>query len=109
MHLLLGVTVILLVTPFIIGQDGTGGDGPTGPQGVIGPEGPTGATGVTGPRGRTGSTGTRGPTGPTGAKGNRGPTGQTGATGIIKLHANKIHILDYLYFQYDTLKLFQCV
>ena len=55
--------------------------GPTGPQGLVGPPGPTGATGATGPAGPKGSTGANGPAGPAGAVGPAGPKGSTGVAG----------------------------
>lgn len=62
----------------------TGGPGPTGATGAIGPtgsKGPTGATGPTGINGAIGPTGTTGPTGSNGSNGATGATGPTGATG----------------------------
>ena len=53
-------------------------DGPTGPQGDIGPTGPTGPQGDIGPQGIQGVTG---PTGPTGPQGDIGPQGVKGDTG----------------------------
>ena len=47
-------------------------DGPTGPQGDVGPTGPTGPQGDVGPTGPTGPQGDVGPTGPTGCAFNDG-------------------------------------
>ncbi|MDO9353080.1 MAG: choice-of-anchor D domain-containing protein [Solirubrobacteraceae bacterium] len=60
---------------------GTGGDLPTGPQGIAGPAGPTGAAGVNGAAGADGAAGTPGTNGAAGANGTAGPTGATGPAG----------------------------
>lgn len=68
---------------------GTGGAGPTGPQGVagatgsIGPQGVTGAIGPTGLAGATGPQGIQGPTGPAGGGGSVSGLSVTGTALII--------------------------
>ena len=60
---------------------GSGGSGPTGPQGVAGVTGPSGPQGVAGATGPTGPQGVAGATGPSGPSGPSGPQGVAGANG----------------------------
>jgi hypothetical protein len=63
------------------GGDGSGSQGPPGPQGDTGPPGPPGEPGIQGEPGPQGDPGATGPQGPAGATGAQGPQGDTGAAG----------------------------